>query len=245
MPRYKITVEYDGTGLCGWQKQNDAPSIQQHLQEAVKKFCGEEIAVIASGRTDAGVHAVGQVAHFDISKKYKTYNVMHGINFYLDELSIKVVKAQIAKPDFNARFSAKRRYYRYHIINRNAPLALDKNRAWNVYKKLDVKAMKAASEFLLGEHDFTSFRASECQAKSPVKTLDEIKITKKGENIYFDITARSFLHHMVRNIVGSLKMVGSGDWQPKEIKKALEAKSRAAAGPTAPAYGLYLMKVIY
>jgi len=245
MQRYKITLEYDGTGLAGWQKQKDHPSVQQHLEEAIEKFCQEKVDTVAAGRTDAGVHARGQVAHFDLNKEHDIRNVQHGINYHLDGLPISVLSAEKVNQDFSARFSATKRHYRYHIINRSAPLALNKNRAWHVPKALDINSIRQAAELLLGNHDFTSFRATECQAKSPVKTLDEITVTQDEESIYFDISAKSFLHHMVRNIVGTLTLVGHAKWTKENVQSALEGKDRTLAGPTAPACGLYFMRVDY
>lgn len=245
MPRYKITLEYDGTGFAGWQKQPDKPTIQQSLENAILKFSQENPETVAAGRTDAGVHARGQVVHFDLSKEYNMHNLIRGINYYMETRSIALIQAEKTTPDFNARLHAKKRYYQYHIVNHSAVLALDRHRAWHVPKKLDIGAMKSASEILIGKHDFTSFRSSECQAKNPIRTLDEIKIESEGENIFLYFSAQSFLHHMVRNIVGTLKLVGEGKWQAEDIKNALEACNRSAAGPTAPPEGLYFMKVEY
>lgn len=245
MPRYKITIEYDGTGLVGWQKQKGKKSVQQLLEKAIEGFCQENVKTTAAGRTDAGVHALAQIVHFNLSKKHPLRNIQHGINHHLNEAPISVLKAEIVSDDFSARFNAKKRYYRYHIINRAAPPKVYKNRAWHIPQKLDSKAMKKGAEFFIGKHDFTSFRSTECQAKSPVKTLEEVKITKRGEHIYIDVSARSFLHNMVRNITGTLVLIGRGKLQPEKIKEILKAKDRRAAGPTAPAYGLYLTKVRY
>jgi tRNA pseudouridine38-40 synthase len=249
MPRYKLTIEYDGTHYAGWQKQPDRPSIQESIEAALLKFCNEPVEVCGAGRTDAGVHATGQVAHIDLTKAYNPYNVMQGINFHLfgerETSSIAIVKAEPTADDFHARFSATRRYYVYRIINRRARLALESGRAWQIGETLDVEAMQKAAKELLGHHDFTSFRDSECQAKSPVKTLDYLDIKRYGEEIRISTHARSFLHHQVRIIVGTLIQVGKGKWTVVDVKKALDAKDRAQAGPTAPPDGLYLIQVDY
>lgn len=252
MPRYKLTIEYDGTGLAGWQKQPDRYSVQQAVESALANFCGAETPTICAGRTDAGVHAYGQVAHFDLEKDWDMFRVSEGVNFYLRgdarlpvPMQVAIVKVEKVADDFNARFSATRRYYRYRIVNRRGHLALDNMRAWCVPEKMDVAAMQEAANILIGRHDFTSFRSSDCQSKSPVKTLDELKITKEGEEITITCNALSFLHHQVRNMVGSLKYVGTGKWQVSDMQKALDARDRAAAGPTAPAQGLYFVKVDY
>ncbi len=236
--------------MAGWQKQPDAPTVQQYLEEAIYSFCQQSPEVIAAGRTDAGVHARGQVVHFDLEDegKFTPYNIQHGINHHLGDLPVSVLAVEQVGEDFHARFSAVGRHYRYHILNRPAPPAIDINRVWHFPGKLNIEAMRVGAEYLIGNHDFTSFRASECQAKSPIKTLDRIEINRDIaalEDIYFDLSAKSFLHHMVRNIVGSLAMVGCGKWQAEDIRTALEAKDRSKAGPTAPAYGLYFMKVDY
>lgn len=254
MPRYKLTLEYDGAPYAGWQRQPDRPSVQGALEEAVLKFCGEQAEVFGAGRTDAGVHATAQVAHLDLAKNHDPYSIMQGINFHLfgqpadGEPSlnrIAVTSAEKVGDDFNARFSAIRRHYLYRIINRRARLGLDAGRAWHVVEELDVPAMQKAARVLVGNHDFTSFRDSECQAKSPVKTLDMIDIERHGENVIIRTHARSFLHHQVRIMVGTLALVGKGKWMVKDVKAALEAKDRAKAGPTAPADGLFLVQVDY
>ncbi len=247
MQRYKAIVEYDGTGLAGWQAQKSPamPTVQEFIEEAIFKFCQETVRVQCSGRTDAGVHARGQVIHFDLEAERELYKIQHGINYHLENKPTALLNIEKVHAEFNARFDAKKRYYRYHIINRQAPLVLEKNRAWCIHKELDIPAMREAAGFLVGQHDFSSFRAAECQANSPIKTLDKISISQEGDTVYIDVEGLSFLHNMVRNIVGTLKLVGEGKWQPADVKKALEAKDRCAAGPTAPACGLYFMKVDY
>ncbi len=245
--RYKITVEYDGTGLLGWQKQLDGPSVQEYLEKAVFGFLGQNTEVYGAGRTDAGVHALGQVAHFDLETVIDPFRVREAMNAHLRNLDapVSVLKAELVDENFNARFSAKGRSYIYKITNRRSPLVLDKYRSWWVYVPLDVEKMRAGAKFLLGHHDFTSFRAAKCQAKSPIKTLDKLDIVQNGENIAFYVEARSFLHHQVRNMVGTLKLVGDGHLTPEDIKTILENKNRASAGPTAPAQGLYLNQITY
>lgn len=245
--RYKITVEYDGTGLLGWQKQLDGPSVQEYLEKAVFGFLGQNTEVYGAGRTDAGVHALGQVAHFDLETAIDPFRVREAMNAHLRNLDapVSVLKAELVDENFNARFSAKGRSYIYKITNRRSPLVLDKYRSWWVYVPLDVEKMRAGAKFLLGHHDFTSFRAAKCQAKSPIKTLDKLDIVQNSENIAFYVEARSFLHHQVRNMVGTLKLVGDGHLTPEDIKTILENKNRASAGPTAPAHGLYLNQITY
>lgn len=245
MTRYRITVEYDGGGFVGWQRQANGPSVQAALEDAVRRFCGETVLVEGAGRTDAGVHALGQVAHFDLAKDTTADTVMKAMNFHLKPAPVAVLAAEAVAGDFHARFSAVRRAYLYRIANRRAPLALERGRAWFVPQPLDAGAMHQAAQRLVGRHDFTSFRASECQAQSPVKTLELLTVGRVGEMIEVRAAARSFLHHQVRNFVGSLKLVGEGRWTADDLRAALEARDRAAAGPTAPACGLYLTDVAY
>jgi tRNA pseudouridine38-40 synthase len=245
MNRYKITIEYDGTGLAGWQRQENAPSVQQHIEEAIHNFSGERVNILCAGRTDAGVHAMGQVAHFELAKAHLPKTVQGAINYYLKPAAIAVVACEAVSEAFHARFSALRRHYLYRIINREAPLVLDARRAWHVKKALNVTAMQEAANLLIGHHDFTSFRAVACQAKSPMKTLERLEVSMQGAEIHIAVSAPSFLHHMVRNLVGTLTLVGEGKWQPDDVRLALEAKDRSAAGITAPAHGLYFMKVEY
>lgn len=315
MPRYKITIEYDGTNLLGWQKQLDGPSAQEFLENAIFSFAGKSeskigaepisnhhlstgevpqvplsgnktffkeentvssterrsaaymdirehsstgevpqiplkkgfIEVCGAGRTDAGVHALGQVAHFDLKKTWDLYRLREALNAKLrdDRAPVSVLNVEIVPDSFHARFSAKGRGYIYRILNRPSPTVLEKDRVWWVAFPLDIEKMRQGAEYLLGHHDFSSFRAAACQALSPLKTLDRLDISNQGDEIVFTVEARSFLHHQVRNIVGTLKMIGGGYWPPEKIKDILAAKDRKAAGPTAPAGGLYLNKVMY
>lgn len=243
--RYKVTVEYLGTGFCGWQRQENALSVQEALEEAIYSFSRERVVLHAAGRTDAGVHALGQVAHFDLPREYPPHAVMNAVNHFVRPGKAAVIDCHVVASDFHARFSAKARHYIYRIINRPGKPVIDEERAWWLREKLNTDAMRQGASYLIGRHDFTSFRASCCQARSPVKTLSSIEIREQGEEILFYLSAPSFLHHMVRNIVGSLVLVGRGRQQPEEMKKALEAKDRKAAGPTAPAHGLYFWRVDY
>ena len=245
MTRYRVTLEYDGTGFVGWQRQENGPSIQAALEDAIAGFCGERVTVHGAGRTDAGVHALGQVAHFDLEKDTDAQTVREALNAHLRPHPIAVLEAQAADPDFHARFDAIERRYLYRIVNRRAPPTLTRDRVWHVAVPLDAEAMHEAAQVLVGKHDFTSFRAAECQAKSPVKSLDEIAVTRTGEEVQLTARARSFLHHQVRNFTGTLKLVGEGKWNVSQVKDALAARDRAAAGPTAPAHGLYLVGVSY
>jgi tRNA pseudouridine38-40 synthase len=245
MPRYKATVEYLGASYAGWQKQLNAITIQAVIEDAIFKFSGETVNVFGSGRTDSGVHAYGQVAHFDLSKQYLANEVFKAVNFYLKDTGIAFIHVEIVDENFHARFSATHRHYVYKIINRKAQLAIEQNTALWVIKTLDVAAMQIGAKCLVGSHDFSSFRSSECLAKSATKTLTKIDIIKTGEKIEFYVSAVSFLHHMVRNIVGTLLLVGSGKIASDKIEHILKSKSRSSAGPTAPAHGLYLLKVDY
>jgi len=243
MVRYKINIEYDGTTLIGWQINKDGVSVQSLLQEAIYKFCAQQTEVYSAGRTDAGVHALSMVAHFDLDKECDPETVMRAMNFYLTESPVSVLGCEKVSDDFHARFSCIKRYYKYIIINRNSPIVLEKNRAWWIPQKLDLEAMQKAGQKLLGNHDFTSFRSSQCQAKSPIKTLDTCSITKYGDRIVFEFSARSFLHHQVRNMVGTLVDIGLG--KPYDIDAIFEAKNREAAGVNAPSCGLYFVKAEY
>lgn len=296
--RYKLTIEYDGTGLLGWQEQQDGPSVQDYLQKSLSCFtpapadeCPQvpyaalddndfseahdgasterrpaayidvreeastgkhlqvpnKIIVYGAGRTDTGVHALAQVAHFDLKEDLEDWKLREAMNARLRDMEapISVISVEKTGNDFHARFSAKGRGYVYRLLNRRAPAVLEKNRVWWVPVPLDVEKMREGTKYLLGHHDFSSFRAAACQAKSPLKTLDKLDIEVCGEEIRFIVEARSFLHHQVRNMVGTLKMVGDGHLQPDDVKRILEAKDRKAAGPTAPACGLYLSKVVY
>jgi tRNA pseudouridine38-40 synthase len=245
MTRYKLTLEYDGGGFVGWQRQDNGPSVQEALETAVKAFCGETVTSFAAGRTDAGVHALGQVAHVDLAKETTADTVRDALNFHLKPAPIAVLKAEAVGEVFHARFSAKARLYRYRIVNRRPPLALDRGRAWLVGIELDAAAMHDAAQAVVGHHDFTSFRATLCQAKSPLKTLDVLEVRRAGEDIVIEARAQSFLHHQVRNMVGTLKLVGEGKWTRADVAAALAARNRSAAGPTAPPEGLYLAEVWY
>jgi tRNA pseudouridine38-40 synthase len=245
MHRYMLTLEYDGTPFVGWQMQENGPSVQSRLIEAVKAFSGEDVIPRGAGRTDAGVHALGQVSHFDLAKDWEPDKVRDALNAQLRPDPISVLNCERAAEDFDARFSAKARHYLYRIVDRRAPLALERNRAWGVFRPLDAEAMHEAARTLIGNHDFTTFRSTECQAPSPVKTLDRLEISRHGEVIRIEVSARSFLHNQVRSMVGSLKLVGDGRWTERDLKQALEARDRNACGPVAPPCGLYLVKVDY
>ncbi len=245
MPRYKLTVEYDGTPFVGWQHQANGMSVQHAIENAIESFSQEKVRVHAAGRTDAGVHALGQVAHFDLGKVFTAYKVREALNFYLRPLPIAIIDAQETSEDFHARFSALERFYCYKILCRSAPPTLDKKRVWYVKQLLNIEMMQQAADVLIGKHDFTTFRASECQASSPLRTLNSFKITQENDLILFKVSALSFLHHQVRNMVGSLKLVGENRWTPEDFKKALQAKNRASGGPTAPPDGLYFTQVRY
>ena len=245
MPRYKLTLEYDGGGFVGWQRQDNGASLQQALEEAIEGFSGERVTTVAAGRTDAGVHALGQVVHVDLVRPREPGVIRDAVNQHLRPAPVAVLAVEEAAADFHARFSAKLRVYRYRIVNRRSPLALDRGRAWWVPKPLDAEAMNEAARALVGHHDFSSFRASECQAKSPVKTLEAFAVRRDGEEIAATARARSFLHHQVRNMVGTLGLVGEGKWSTDDVTAALSARDRAAGGPTAPAEGLYLVEVLY
>ncbi len=245
MPRYKLTIEYDGAPFVGWQVQDNGPSVQGALTAAVSAFSGETVAIQGAGRTDAGVHAAGQVAHVDLAKDWDTDTVRDALNAHLRPHPVAVLAAEIVAADFDARFSAVKRHYLYRIVNRRADLALDRQRAWRIARPLDTEAMQAAAQHLVGKHDFTTFRAAECQAKSPVKTLDRLDVANDGSAIAIRASARSFLHTQVRSMVGSLAQVGDGKWSVDDLARALAAKDRAACGPVAPPDGLYLVQVDY
>ncbi len=245
MTRFKLTLEYHGGAFVGWQRQDNGPSVQQALEEAVTGFCGETATVHGAGRTDAGVHALGQVAHLDLEKPTTAETLRDALNAHLKPAPVAVLAAEVAADDFHARFSATERRYLYRIVNRRPPLALERGRAWWVPRPLDAAAMHAAAQVLVGKHDFSSFRASECQAKSPVKTLTAIEVSRLAEAIEIRARAPSFLHHQVRNFAGTLRLVGEGKWSAAKVKQVLEACDRNAAGQTAPAEGLYLTEVVY
>ena len=247
MPRFKLTVEYDGTGLAGWQRQKDCPSVQAYLEQAAAKLCGFAQVIVCAGRTDAGVHAIGQVVHIDGPATLTPFNVMQGMNYHLLPLTsqIAVSKAEIVPDDFHARFSAKGRYYFYRIVNRPARLALWSQRAWHIPEKLEVNKMQKGAELLMGTHDFTTFRSVQCQAKSPIKTLDMLTVVAAGDEIHIHAQSRSFLHHQVRNMVGTLRLLGNGKWDLHQLEAALAAKDRTKGGETGQPQGLYFMEVFY
>jgi tRNA pseudouridine38-40 synthase len=245
MPRYKIIVEYDGGPFVGWQRQDTGPSIQAALEDAVFALSSERVMVQGAGRTDAGVHALGQVAHFDIAAEKRLEEVRGALTFHLKPHPIVVVSAELAPEGFHARFSAIYRRYRYRILNRRTPAALERGHVWHVPVLLDPSAMQAAADVLIGNHDFNSFRSINCQAKSSIKTLDALAVTPSGEEIAIDVGARSFLHNQVRILVGTLQLVGRGQWRTSDVEAALAAKDRTRAGPTAPPHGLCLMEVRY
>jgi tRNA pseudouridine38-40 synthase len=245
MVRYKLTIEYDGGPFVGWQIQGEGRSVQGELTAAIERFTGERVDVRGAGRTDTGVHALGQVAHVDLSKDWPDQTVREAINAHLRPAPIAVLKAEHASPDFDARFSAVKRHYRYRILNRRAGPALERGRVWHVAQALDVDAMHAAAQALVGRHDFTTFRAAQCQAASPEKTLDRLVVRHEGEEVVIEASARSFLMSQVRSFAGSLKLVGEGRWSPADLKDALEAKDRARCGALAPPEGLYLVRVEY
>jgi len=245
MPRYKLEIEYCGTGTHGWQIQPDDITLQKILESALYKLTNQKTEAVATGRTDAGVHALSMTVHFDLEGGFDIHKLVTGLNHYLLDEPISVLNAQEVDGDFHARFSAKKRFYRYIILNRLAPPSLDLSRVWHVKQNLDVSKMAKAAKHLLGNHDFSSFRAALCQAKSPVKTMDKINISKQDDKIIIELEALSFLHHQCRNIVGTLKEVGEGKINPDEIPDIIDAKDRSAAGITAPAHGLYFVKVEY
>jgi tRNA pseudouridine38-40 synthase len=245
MNRYRITLEYDGGPFVGWQRQDNQPSVQGALEDAIEKLSGERVTVTGAGRTDAGVHALGQVAHFDLEKTFDAGKVRDALNHYLRPAPVSVLAAQEAAADFHARFSATGRHYLYRILSRRSPPALEPGKVWHVVHDLDADAMHAAAQVLVGHHDFTTFRAAECQSASPVKTLDRLDVSRRADEIHIEASARSFLHHQIRSFTGTLKLVGEGKWQPRDVKAALAAKDRSACGPVAPPDGLYLTKVDY
>lgn len=245
MARYHLKIEYDGRPFVGWQRQDNGPSVQQAVEEAVERFSGEAAPLFVAGRTDKGVHALNQSAHVDLEKDWTVGRVRDALNAQLRPHPIAILSAEIVDDEFHARFSAKERAYMYRITNRRPPLTVDRGLSWWVPVPLDPQAMKNASDVLLGKHDFSTFRATACQAKSPIKTLDRLDVEWDRDEIRIYARARSFLYHQVRNLVGSLKTVGEGKWTKDDLKKALEAKDRRAGGPTVPADGLYLTDVIY
>jgi tRNA pseudouridine38-40 synthase len=245
MPRTKILIEYDGTPFAGWQFQADAMTVQGEIEIAIEKLTGERVAIQGAGRTDAGVHALGQVAHFDLAKAVETDTIRDGLNAHLRPHPIAILAAENVPDDFNARMSATRRHYLYRIVNRRADLALERLRAWRLPRRLDARAMHDAAQRLVGHHDFTTFRSTECQANSPMRTLDRLDVRREGDVIAIDVSARSFLHNQVRSMVGSLALVGDAKWSGDDLAAALAARDRTACAPVAPAEGLYLARVDY
>jgi len=247
MPRYKLTIEYDGSPYAGWQRQAGLPSVQGAIEVAIAGFCGADVTITTAGRTDAGVHATAQIAHVDLEKAWPEDTVRDALNAHLSQAgeAVSVLAAEQVAQDFNARFSALRRHYLYRILNRRAPAALDARRVWWMPRPLDTEKMHEAAQRLIGLHDFTTFRATQCQAKSPVRSLDVLDVTRHGEMIEIRASARSFLHNQIRSFVGSLADVGFGRWTADDLQSALEAKDRARCGMVAPPYGLYLIGVDY
>ena len=246
--RWKITIEYDGTAFSGWQRQENVPSVQQSIEEAITGFCQQHITIHAAGRTDAGVHAYGQVAHFDLDygdRELSGYDLAKAINAHLRPHKISIIEAEPIAEDFHARFAAKNKLYIYRVSNRPAPPSLHRGLVWHVKRPLNAGAMHEAAQVLIGHHDFTTFRDSQCQARSPMRTLDRIDITRDGDDITLETEAMSFLHHQVRNMVGTLALVGEGKWGAGDVRSALDAKDRTKGGPTAPASGLYLARIDY
>ncbi|WIY53338.1 tRNA pseudouridine(38-40) synthase TruA [Devosia sp. YIM 151766] len=245
MPRFKLILEYDGTPFCGWQRQADRMSVQQALEEAIARFSGEAVTTQAAGRTDAGVHALGQVVHFDLGKDWDAFRIREALNYHLRPHPVVVVECEAVGNDFEARFSAKARHYAYRILNRRAPAAIERHQVWHVPMPLDAQSMHEAAQLILGRHDFSTFRSSECQANSPIRTLDVFEVSGDDEIVTITAGARSFLHHQVRSMVGSLKLVGEGKWSPADFRAALDAADRRRCGAMAPASGLYLTGVDY
>ncbi|SCA55640.1 tRNA pseudouridine synthase A [Candidatus Terasakiella magnetica] len=245
MPRYKLTIEYDGTGLVGWQRQNNGMSVQQAIEDACVIFAGQEVRLHVAGRTDAGVHGLGMVAHFDMAKNIPANKVQLAINHHIKPHKISILHCEEVDEEFHARFSCIERSYLYRILCRSGRPALDDRRVWWFQRELDVEAMNMAAQLLIGHHDFSTFRASQCQADSPFRTLDELSVERVGKEIHVRCRARSFLHHQVRNIVGTLTLIGRGKWSAEDLQNALDAKDRAKGGETAPAYGLYFVEAKY
>jgi tRNA pseudouridine38-40 synthase len=245
MPRYRLLIEYDGGPFVGWQMQAGGASVQGVITDAIAAFADEKVTVHGAGRTDAGVHALGQVAHVDLARDWRPDRVRDALNARLRPHPVAVLAVEKTMDSFHARFSAKRRHYLYRIVNRRADLTLERSRAWRVPRPLDAAAMHTAAQRLIGRHDFTTFRAAECQAKSPVKTLDRLDVERAGDEVRVHACARSFLHHQVRSMVGSLVLVGEGKWSGDELAAVLAARSRADCGPVAPPEGLYLVQVEY
>ena len=245
MQRYKIKIEYEGTSFVGWQFQKNGQSVQEVLQKAIFNFSKENVTVTGAGRTDSGVHALVQVAHFDLKKKIKKKNLLFAINQNISNKSVTVLKINKVNKEFHARYDAQERTYLYLIINRQSPLALQKNKAWHIRKKLDIKAMKKGAKLLLGTHDFSTYRAASCGAKSPVRTMEKILIKKNKDKISLQFTSRSFLQQQVRSMVGCIKYLGEGKWNIDAFQKSFKSKKRSKCAPPAPACGLYLKNIFY
>lgn len=248
MTRWKITIEYNGAPYCGWQRQDGQPSVQEHIEEAITKFCQQDIRIQAAGRTDTGVHAAGQVAHFDLdygTRPLTGFDLAKALNAHLRPKPIAILKAEKADPEFHARFHATNKLYRYRIVNRTAPITVDQGFAWHFWKGLDDRAMHDAAQLLLGHHDFTTFRDSDCQAKSPIRTLSRIDVTRQGDEVIMECEGKSFLHHQVRNMIGTLVHVGEGKWAKDDFKSAFDARDRTRGGITAPPDGLTLVRIDY
>jgi tRNA pseudouridine38-40 synthase len=243
--RWKLTIEYDGGPFMGWQRQDHGPSVQQALEEALARMTGEQAAVTAAGRTDAGVHALAMSAHVDIAREVTPHRLREGLNALVRPQPVSVLEVAAVADDWHARFSCLGRRYRYRILSRRAPPALDSGRVWHIAVPLDSEAMRAGAAQLIGRHDFTTFRSAHCQSDSPVKTLDRLDVDRVGDEIHIEAAARSFLHHQVRSMVGCLALVGRGQWRPGDIGKALEARDRAALGFNAPPQGIYFVEAIY
>lgn len=245
MARYKLVVEYDGTPFFGWQFQADGPTVQLSIETAIERFCGQQVRIQGAGRTDTGVHATHQVAHVDLEREWPADTVRDALNAHLKPDPVAIVSAERVDEGFNARSSARKRHYLYRIVNRRAPLTLERDHAWLVKWQIDASLMHEAAQVLVGQHDFTTFRAAECQAASPVKTLDRLDVERTGDEIRIFASARSFLHHQVRSFVGSLQLVGSQRWSKDDLREALELRDRQRCGPLAPPCGLYLIGVDY
>jgi tRNA pseudouridine38-40 synthase len=245
MTRFALTIEYDGTPYMGWQRQAHGPSVQQAIEEAIAATSGAEVQLHAAGRTDAGVHALAMRAHFDLETGLTPFRLMGAINAHLRPAPIAILDCEVVPDDWHARFSCIGRAYEYRIVNRRAPLTVERDRAWQVIQKLDAHAMHDAAQLLVGLHDFTTFRSAHCQAESPVKTLDRLDVCREGEHVFVEAKARSFLHHQVRSMVGSLAAVGTGRWTAADLQAALDAKDRNALAHNAPPEGLYFVKAIY
>jgi tRNA pseudouridine38-40 synthase len=243
--RWRLTIEFDGGPFMGWQRQEHGPSVQQTLEGALERMTGEQAAFSAAGRTDAGVHALAMSAHVDVGRELTAHRLREGLNALVRPQPVSVLEVEPVADDWHARFSCVRRRYLYRILNRRAPPALDRGRVWHLAVPLDLESMREGAAHLVGRHDFTTFRSAQCQSDSPVKTLDRLEVSSVGEEIQITAAARSFLHHQVRSMVGCLAMVGRGQWRPDDMRKALEARDRAALGFNAPPHGLYFVEAVY